>query len=326
MIRVGTDLKQCFHSKENVYKDSSIVDRHINQINLNVVSGLVTVDFEDRPDIFIRVWDNARSHSKYVLSDTFDSGVAINNTSVMVHSITPAFNIKSCIHAKVEIIIPNSYNHPLSINGNVKVGMVKIQGNGNKLAGIDINVELGKINVHGVTVSNSLSLTSEIGFIKVRDVDARKDAKIQSHTGIVRTYDFSAKNLISSTQFGCSRHHNLNAEVAKLETRFGFQFVDRVSPLDKELDVQVNTGYGKSFVVLDSPNVDFTLGTTKGKMTIEYEDVDWVCKVDKSTSLLMNGKCNALKNVEKDKSVVKLDVNTIYGSAKVVVDRVEEDE
>jgi len=324
MIRVGTDLKQCLHSKENIYKESSIVDANIKQINLNIVSGFVHVDFEDRPDIFIRVWDNARA-SSYVLSDTFDSGVAINNSSVLIHSISPAFNFRSCFHAKVEIIIPNSYQHSLSINGNVKLGMVKIEGNGNKLAGIDINVELGKIVVKGVVVSNSLSLTSEIGYIKVKDVDSRKDTKIQSHTGIVRTVDVKAKNFVSSTQFGCSKHYNLNAEVAKLDTRFGFQFVDRISPIDKELDVQVNTEYGKSFVVLDSSNIDFTLGTTKGQMTVEYEDEDWICKVDKSSHILMNGKCNVL-STKKEKNVVKLAVNTKYGSSKVVVDRIEEDD
>jgi len=273
---------------------------------------------------FIRVWDNARS-SNHVHSDTFDSGVAISNSSVIIHSISPAFNFKSCYHAKVEIVIPNSYQQSLSISGIVKVGMVRIEGNGNKLAGIDINVELGKIHVDGVVVSDSISLTTEIGYIKVNDVDARKDAKIQSHTGIIRTYDLKAKNFASTTKFGCCRHYNLNAEIANLDTRFGFQFVDRVSPLDKELDVHVITEYGKSFVVLDSSNIDFTLGTSKGHMTVEYEDEDWVCKVDKSSLSAMNGKCNILNNPQ-DKSIVKLDVNTKYGSSKVVVNNIEEDD
>jgi len=324
MIRVGTNLKQCFHSKENVFKESSIVDRNINQINLNVVSGFVYIEFEDRADIFIRVWDNARSRH-FVESSTFDSGVAINNTAVFIHSISPAFDLKSCLHAKVEIFIPNSYHHTLSINGNVKVGMVKIEGNGNKLVSIDINVDLGKIYVEGVITSNTLSLTSEVGYIKVQDVDARKDVKIQSHTGIIRTNDLKAKNFASSAQFGCSRHHNLNAEVAKLDTRFGFQFVDRISPLSETVDIHMNTEYGKSFIVLDSPNVNFTMETSKGHMAVEYEDEDWVCKVDKSSNVLMNGKCKVISGT-KDKSAVKLDMNTKYGSSKLIVDHIEEDE
>jgi len=60
-------------------------------------------------------------------------------------------------------------------------------------------------------------------------------------------------------------------------------------------------------------------------MTVEYEDEDWICKVDKSSLLSMNGKCNVLNN-QKDKSVVKIDVNTSYGSSKVLVDRIEKDE
>jgi len=322
MIRVGTNLKQCFHSKDNVFKESSIVDRHISQINLNIVSGFVSIEFEDRTDIFIRVWDNARS-GQFVESNTFDSGVAINNSAVLIHSISPAFNFISCLHAKVEIFIPNSYHHNLSINGNVKVGMVKIEGNGNKLVGIDINVELGKIHVEGVITSNTLSLTSEVGYIKVQDVDARKDAKIQSHTGIIRTNDLKAKNFASSAQFGCSRHHSLKADVAKLDTRFGFQFVDRISPRDNDVDIHMNTEYGKSFIIIDSANVNFTMGTSKGHMTVEYEDEDWDCKVDKSSPVFMNGKCKDFSN-KKDKSTVKIDMNTKYGSSKVIVDHIED--
>jgi len=198
MIRVGTDLKQCFESNANVFKEKSIGDRSINQINLNVVSGLVYVEYEDRPDIYIRVWDNARSLS-YVDADTFDSGITVKNSTVHIHSIAPSFNLKSCIHAKVEILIPNSYHHTLSINGNVKLGIVKIKGNENKLVGIDINVELGKIDVQGVIVSNTLSLISEVGYIRVKDVEARHNAKLQSHTGYIRTHDVKAKNFASST-------------------------------------------------------------------------------------------------------------------------------
>jgi hypothetical protein len=324
MIRVGTDLQQCFESNANVFKDKHIGDRSINQINLNVVSGLVFVEYEDRPDIYIRVWDNARSLS-YVDADTFDSGITVINSTVHIHSIAPSFNLKSCIHAKVEILIPNTYHHTLSINGNVKLGIVKIKGNENKLVGIDINVELGKIDVKGVILSNSLSLISEVGYIKVEDVEARQNAKLQSHTGYIRTHDVKAKNFASSTEFGYSKHKNLNAEVANLDTRFGYQVVDKVSPLNnREVNINLNTEYGKSRVVVDTQNVNFTMGTASGRMKIQYEDAAWACNLDKSTHKLMNGKCIVLNN--NDKNLVKLAINTKYGNSKMVLDHVEDDE
>jgi len=301
------------------------VDRHINQIQINVVTGFVHVEFEERSDIFIRVWDNSRSRA-HVNSDTFDSGVAINNTSIIVHSVTPAFNCHSCHHAKIEIFIPIGYPQELLISGNVKVGMVHINGkqNGkNKFVNIDVNVELGKIVVEDL-LSNSLSLTSEIGLIEVYDVIAQ-NINIQSHTAIIRTYGLSTKNFRTNTRFGCSKHYDLNAEVANLNTRFGFSSVVNPNPLMKDLDIHMNTEYGKAQIVLDSPSVTFNLGTTKGQMTVEYEDEVWICNVTKSSHSLINGQCNALVP-PKSKNLIKLDINTKYGSSNMIVDHIEEDD
>jgi len=323
MIRVGSDLSSCFDSSANVFKEKAIGDRSIEQINLNVVSGLVYIEYEDRADIYIRLWDNARSLS-YVDANTFDSGIIINNSTVHINSIAPAFNLKSCIHSKVEIFIPSSYHHTLSINGKVKLGMVEIKGSQHKLVGIDINVELGTINVEGVIVSDTLSLTTEVGYIKVHNVEVRRNAKLQSHTGYIKTHDVTAKNFESSTQFGCNKHKNLNTEVANLDTRFGFQLVDKVTPFDKEIKIYMNTEYGKSRVVVDTQNVNFNMNTTKGDMKIKYKDAAWACNLDNSNHKIMNGKCQVLNT--NDKNLVKLDMNTKYGDSKMVLDHIEDDE
>jgi len=310
-IKVYNNLHQCFHSKENIYKESSIVDKHINHIQFNVVSGFVYVDFHNRSDIFIRVWDNARTRD-HVDSNTFDSGVSINNTSVVIHSVTPAFNFRSCQHAKIEISIPKNYPTALSMSGIIKVGMFHIEGKDQFLDNVDINVEVGKIDVVHL-VANTLSLTSEIGFTRARKVWTLQSTKIQSHTGIIRTSDVITNSFKSVTQFGCSKHNDLSAENAKIETRFGFTSV--IKATGKHLDLSLNTEYGKSFVLIDSTNVTFNLGTTKGKMKVKYEEEKMNCKVDKSVLTAMKGSCD----VKAGESNVKVDIDTKYGKAALVV-------
>jgi len=316
-LRLYNNLHQCFHSKENIYKESSIVDKHINNIHFDVVSGFVFVEFHNKSDIFIRVWDNARSMA-HVDSNTFDSGVAISNSSIIIHSVTPAFNFRSCQHAKIEVYIPLDYPQLISINGLVKVGMVHIEGSGKSLANVDVKVEIGKIYVKH-TVAHKVSLTTELGLIRAKDILAPQ-TKIESHTGIIRTHDIFAMNFQSTNQFGCSMHHNLNAQQAKLDTKFGFSVVDKASSLGDLLEINMNTEYGKQLLKVDAKNVIFNLGTTKGRMKVKYEEDDWNCKLDKTSISSMTGVCHPPANTTS-KGAVKVGMNTKYGKASLIVDK-----
>jgi len=105
----------------------------------------------------------------------------------------------------------------------------------------------------------------------------------------------------------------------------GYQVVDKVSPLNnREVNIHLNTEYGKSRVVVDTQNVNFTMGTASGRMKIQYEDAAWACNLEKSTHKLMNGKCKVLNN--NDKNLVKLAINTKYGNTKMVLDHIEDEE
>jgi len=322
-VRVYMNMKQCFHSRDNIYKESSIVDKHVNQIHFDVVSGIVNVGFHNKPNIFIRVWDNARS-KEHLEANSFDSGVSINNTVIMIRSVTSAFNFNSCKHAKIEIFIPNSYHQLIAITGTVKLGWVNINGNGSALGNVEVKVEVGKLSIEQVSVSSHLNLNTDLGLIKVWGVAATESAAIHSHTGIIRTYDVITKNFQTTSQFGCSKHSNLIADVVKLDTKFGFATVDSIYPNLVETELSMKTEYGRSELYLDSSEVNFKMGTTKGNMIVDYEGDEWVCKVDSSISL-MSGKCTSIEKMST-KSLVNIDINTKYGTSFIVVDYEDDDE
>jgi len=318
-MKVYKNLNQCFHSKESIYKESTIADKHITQIHFDIIAGRVHIGFHNKSTFDIRVWDMFRSLS-LVDPKTFDSGVSLNNSIINIHSVTPAFNFKSCQHAFIEILVPNNYSH-ISLTGTVKMGLIQIQGNGHGISfsNIDIVVDVGAIEIKHV-MSYSLSLAAELGAVKVSDTIVPIGVKLHTRTGIIRTNDLITKSIHSINDFGCSMHHDLVADNARFDTRFGWNSVHRPTSLTSKFNISMNTEYGRSLILLDSNEVNFTLGTKKGSMVIEYEDDRWNCHLDKQSTASLNGNCSPKKPTKIKGSSAKIDINTKFGLSNLIVD------
>jgi len=327
-MRMYMNYQHCFHSKEHVFKENVIAHKGVNRIHFDVVTGYVNVRVHSGSNIEIRVWDKVRSLS-LVDNKTFESGVVLNHSTVYVKSITPAFNCRTCQHTAVEIFIPKSYPQAIAISGLVKVGYVNIISDISKnLGDVDVIVELGYIRARNL-LSSSISLTTEVGAINVHNAIVQ-NVKLQVHTGSIETDELLTHNFHSVIQYGCTRHFELKGDKVKVDTKFGYSKVYEPSTLGKELDLTVNTEYGHSLVLLEFDQVNFNIGNSKGHMMIEYEDEDWTCKVEKNASpVLMHGNCT-VKNIktlsENQKTSVKVNMNTKYGTADLAVDHFVEDE
>jgi len=285
----------------------------------------VHISWTNATDIQVKIWDKLRS-LHLVDQKTIDSGVSVNNSVLLIHSYSPAFNFHTCQHVAVDVLIPFKFAASLSIGGLVKVGEVSIRGESDVaqyLGNIDIVVEVGHIKVEDVK-ANSLTLSSELGHIAVVDSVVAQSVKLDVHTGSIKTNDISAKNMHSVNRFGCSYHYDLVSDNVKIDTKFGFSSVHKASTLGSELDLAIDTEYGKSLFVtsLDSHELNYTLSTTKGDVLLEYEDEFWQCAVQKSKNGVMNGKC---LSTLKYKSV-KVNMNTKYGQTTLIADNLEEQE
>jgi len=322
-MRMYSNLKQCFHSKDNIFKESIVPVNNINRIQFDIVTGSVRIRWTNATDIQVKIWDKLRS-LHLVDQNTIDSGVSINNSVLLIHSYTPAFNFHTCQHVAVEVLIPYKFADSLSIGGLVKVGKVSIRGNSDitkYLGNIDIVVEVGHTKVKNVK-TNTLALSSELGHVEVFDSVVTQSVKLDVHTGSIRTHDLITKNMHSVNRFGCSYHNDLVSDIVKIDTKFGFSSVHQAKTFGRELDLSINTEYGKSLFVssLDSHELNYTLSTTKGNVLLEYEDEFWQCAVQKSKNGVMNGKC---LSTLKDKSVIKVDMNTKYGQTTLIADNLE---
>jgi len=324
-MKAYSNLKQCFHSKDNIFKESIIPVNNINRIQFDIVTGSVHIGWTNSTDIQVKVWDKLRS-LHVVDKKTIDSGVSIiNNSVLLIHSYSPAFNFHTCQHVAVDVLIPYKLAASLSIGGLVKVGKVTIRGDTDitkYLDNIDVIVEVGHIKVVDVK-TNTLTLSSELGAIEVVESVVTQSVKLDVHTGSIRTHDLFTKNIHSVNRIGCSHHYDLVSDKVKIDTKFGFSSVHQASTFGRELDLDINTEYGKSLFVssLDSHELIFNLSTTKGNVLLEYEDEFWQCAVEKSKNGVMDGKC---LSTLKDKSVIKVGMNTKYGQTTLIADNLKE--
>jgi len=308
-------MDKCFNSDDNIY-NTSMIHSQIDRIHFDIVTGFVNVQFHNESFIKIRVGDNARGRS-YIEQDTFDSGIVVQNSTIFIHSRTPAFNFRTCFHANIEIFVPYG-NTNLSLSGIVKVGMVHIEGSV-MINDIDIIVEVGKIEVERVN-PKSISLMSDIGYIELKDSVAFNSIKLQTHTGFIRTKNVTSRNIQTLNLYGYSFHHGMVANNAKLDTKFGYSDISGVLPYSHELDLSVKTEYGNSKLEIKVNHLQFNLGNTKGQMMLKYDSL-WDCTIDHYYSQMW-GNCTLDSNfsqIWRLNSSTKVDLNNKYGECQLII-------
>jgi hypothetical protein len=324
MIHAYLNLNQCFNSKENVLKEHSFDAINIKNIHFDIVSGFVGVYFDNRSTIDIKIWDKSRSGLHRDVN-TFDSGIKTDNHSINIHSYSPAFDLKSCHHAEVEIYIPTHFHKLISLSGTVKLGYVQIEGDGvnnRKFSSIDITVEMGAIEVLKTILSDSLTLKTDIGAIDVLDVIAPQSVNLQTHTGSINTNIVITKKYNAVNTFGCSIHQDVVADVVEITTKYGYSHFENPTTFGTNLDIIMNTEYGHSKLYLTGSNVDFHVNTKKGEVIID-EDDGWTCKIEKSSLTSSTGKCT----LDSSSSITTSKVNmfTQYGEAELIIETPIED-
>jgi len=326
MIRMHLDIKQCFDSKENSVKQSTISAMNIENIHFDVLTGFVYISYHNESTFDIKLWDKART-KLYVDEHTFDSGIVVVNNSIRIHSYSPAFTTKSCHHASVEIYIPNKYPKEISITGNVQLGYVVFEGSFEKkssLSNINIAVEMGIIDVSNTILTKSLSLKTELGSIVVSDVITTESVKLQTHIGSIRSNTVLTKKFYAMTYIGCSCNHDIVADFVELVTQFGYTTSTYPQSFGSEMEINMKTGYGRSYLKLFSSNLTFDIATTKGKVKVSQNGADiregWNCTLLESTHNLMNGNCSTpILSPVTHSSAKRVHMKTQYGVAKLNV-------
>jgi len=319
-LKVYTNLKQCFHSKHYAMKEVAIKEQNVHRIDFSVITGKVDVEFYDKPDILIRVYDKYRSEDLVDLS-TMTSNILIDKGLVKITSEAPAFNFVSCQHANIEIFIPKKYPKAISFTGFVKTGLVYFSGEHTIPVGsVDIVVEAGYIKVNHLN-TEALSLSTEIGAIKVKDTISAVGMKLTTHTGSIETHEIVTKTLTTETKYGRSVHQGIIADNVNVHTNWGYSTVKNIVSFEKLHDINVKTSYGEAVIVSDNPHNNFFISSKRGEMIIDYEEDNFDCKIfSNSTKVLLNGKCNILDS-KAPINKAKISVETDYGISKLVVDQ-----
>jgi hypothetical protein len=253
----------------------------------------------------------------------FSSKISFSKGLVSIVSESPAFNYFSCQHAQIEIFIPKNYPKAISFTGLVKTGAVYFHGERTVAVGsVDIVVEAGYIKAKHIN-AKALSLSTEVGAIKVKDVLSSVAVKLNTFVGFVKSKEIVTKNFHANTKYGGSIHKYVIADNILIDTHWGYSSVVDTLSFDKVQKIEIKTGYGKSFLLLNNPHLNFTLTSKKGDRIVEYEDKDYICNtITNVNHPVLSGKCNNVhKNAPINKAVISMD--TEYGVSNLVVDNYE---
>jgi hypothetical protein len=322
-LKVARDFKQCFHSKHYELKESVITEKDIHRIDFNVITGYVNVEFYDKPEILIRIYDKYRSEDLIDIK-SFSSKISFSKGLVSIVSESPAFNYFSCQHAQIEIFVPKNYPKLISFTGFVKTGAVYFHGERTISVGsVDIVVEAGYIKAKHIN-SQALSLSTEVGVIKVKDVLSSVAVKLNTVVGFIKSKEIVTKIFHANTKYGGSMHKYVIADNILIDTHWGYSSVIDTLSFDKVQNIDIKTGYGKSFLLLNNPHLNFTLTSKKGDRIVEYEDENYICNtISNINHPVLSGKCNNVhKNAPINKAIISME--TEYGVSNLVVDDYED--
>jgi len=319
-LKVYHNVKECMHPslfemKENIFKEDNV-----HRIDFNVISGYVNIGFHEKPHITIRHFDRFKKGHVFD-TKTANSEMSIKNGVISILSETTAFEYSSCQHSSVDIIIPRKYSHAITFTGVVKTGAVFIEGERTvPLGAIDIIVEAGLIKANNLNAI-AVSLSSEVGIIKLEDTLAASGVKLQVNTGSINSKHIVTKTFNANVKYGLSRHKDLTADKVNVETNLGYSTLQDVSSFEKVQNVSVKTVYGKSLLLLNNPNVNFSMSNKKGNSLIDYLEDEYKCNVFlNKTNNILGGKCNNHSKKVTENNVY-ISVDTSYGNSIINMDR-----
>lgn len=320
-VKAYSNFNDCFDSDKYKLREVVYKENNIQNIHLNVITGIVSVEFHDQGDFIVRMYDRAREHS-HVDLNTFNSSIMKVKNTINIESQAPAFDFRHCQHSNIEILIPKTYQK-VSFSGFIKTGSLTFSAeNIANVGAIDVAVEAGFITVDQIS-AQTISLSTELGVIEISETVATQSMKLLVNTGSIRTYDVITKDLQAVTKYGQSLHYDVVSDKIFVDTKWGYSRIFEASSFTSNQDIKMRTEYGKTTLVLNNPHVNFSVGATKGDMVVEFENELWKCAVTSKNTTTVNGKCNSIENT-KDNSKVNVNLRTKYGVSFLLVDYIDE--
>jgi hypothetical protein len=321
-VKAYSNFNDCFDSDNFKLNEVIYKDKNIQNVHLNVITGIVSVDFHDQQDFIVRVYDRTRQNSP-VDVNAFNSSIMKVRNMIYIVSEAPAFDFHHCQHSNIEILIPKTYAQKVSFSGFIKTGSLSFFSENIANVGIiDLTVEAGFISVEQIN-AQSISLSTELGVIELAETVATQSIKLLVNTGSIRTYDIITKDLQSVVKYGRTLHYDVVSEKIYVETKWGYSRIFEASSFTSMQDIKMKTEYGRTALMLNSPNINFSLGSRKGDMIVEYENEMWKCAVSSKNVTMLNGKCNSLEN-KKESNKVNVNLNTKYGVSYLLVDSIDD--
>jgi len=230
-------VKHCVFPEITSVHSFSYEPGNIDIISFDIPTGSISVHTCHRAtNVSVKVTTGAKSQS---LLDQIKMNIQEPQKALSVVARSPSFDMRNCHVVHVEVVIPASSSHPISLSASAALGSIRINTNSYSFDKVDLNVELGRIKMKhvdakAVTARTYLggifgkhvkseglfSVQTEVGGACLHHVDASKSV-LEVQKGILRVYDLEASSVSAKVNFGFATLQNVFASYLESEMNFG---------------------------------------------------------------------------------------------------------
>ena len=312
MVHHYNEYQGCFNSPHFKLTELLTAPSNVKEINFNVVTGSVVFGVHDGDEIVVNLYLYAR---EALLLEDMDGKVRVEDHTIYIDSVSPAFNYGSCQYSYIEVLFPEEISkqtNEVHITGNMKAGYVGAELLSN-LGNVHINVEVGVVEMEGIN-AESMNVETGLGAIWIGSVWSAKSTKFSVGTGSVSTEYISTPVFETSVTHGYNWNTDITADEATVTTSFGYSGLLGPSHFTTGTDqtVMVQTYYGQSLAVYENwYNLDFTVGNGVGQATVVFDNDE--CELEEKEELnVLLGVCPAEIELEPRSSIT---INTFFGDS-----------
>jgi len=196
----------------------------------------------------------------------------------------------NCHIVHVEVVIPASSSHPISLSASAGLGSIRINTDSYTFDKVDLNVELGRIKMRHVD-AKEVTARTYLGAISGKHVKTEGLFSVHTEVGGACLYHVDASKSVIEVQKGILRVHNLDATSVSAKVNYGYATLQNVfaSYLESEMN------FGKLWI---TPSKEFA-GEIVFNSTTGNIDISTAVDVTPPAIVVVSPEVQTLQVVDK---------------------------
>jgi len=285
---VAYRVKHCVNPEITSIHTFSYEPANIDTLSFDIPAGSISVHTCHRAtNVSVKVITGAKSQA---LLKQFKVNIQEPQKALSVVVRSPSFDMLNCHIVHVEVVIPASSSHPISLSASAGLGSIRINTDSYTFDKVDLNVELGRIKMRHVD-AKEVTARTYLGAISGKHVKTEGLFSVHTEVGGACLYHVDASKSVIEVQKGILRVHNLDATSVSAKVNYGYATLQNVfaSYLESEMN------FGKLWI---TPSKEFA-GEIVFNSTTGNIDISTAVDVTPPAIVVVSPEVQTLQVVDK---------------------------